>query len=209
MDIKVSIKAMGKLFWIPIIVNDILIPCVMFLLSVKCKHDVLIDAGMLLIQMFTPFLAAFWIFIHLMKYIEEKGNENFYLVNRNKLSEIIKLCILYIITNTIFFVWYIRMDKYFMYEWIHIMIMSFVFAMGAYVLSYAIKIISMATVPLFIYMISSVTGLNDLLSRISFYEYRGVSAELLISKYSYFIVAGIIMAAMGSYFNNRFCKYNL
>lgn len=74
MDIKVSIKAMGKLFWIPIIVNDILIPCVMFLLSVKCKHDVLIDAGMLLIQMFTPFLAAFWIFIHLMKYIEEKGN---------------------------------------------------------------------------------------------------------------------------------------
>ena len=116
MDIKVSIKAMGKLFWIPIIVNDILIPCVMFLLSVKCKHDVLIDAGMLLIQMFTPFLAAFWIFIHLMKYIEEKGNENFYLVNRNKLSEIIKLCILYIITNTIFFVWYIRMDKYFMYE---------------------------------------------------------------------------------------------
>lgn len=106
MGIKIIIKSLGRFVWIPIIINDIIIPLIILFIKINGTLDHVETGIMMLTQMFTPFLAVFWIYLHLLKYIDSKGNENFYLKERNKLLEVVKLTVVYIITNTPFFIWY-------------------------------------------------------------------------------------------------------
>lgn len=111
MGIKIIMKSLGVYFWIPILINDIIIPLIVLFIKINRSAYNVAQGVMILTQMFTPFLAAFWTYIYLEKYIDMKGNECLYIVRKNKLPEIISLFFTYIITNTIFFVWYGSMGK--------------------------------------------------------------------------------------------------
>lgn len=209
MDIKISIKSMGILFGIPILINDIIIPFLILLISIN-GSDYNLDQGVYMItQMFTPFLACFWTYLHLSKYIDTKGNESFYIVHRNKWGEVLKLYILYIVTNTPFFIWYVSINQKYALEWVHIAIMSFVFVTAAYFFCYLFKSISLALIPTFIYLIASITELNQFFSKFSFYAYNGMTKAQLFSKYKYFLIAAILFAVLGNLLNKRYDDYNL
>lgn len=208
MDIKISIKSMGFYFLIPILINDVIIPLIIFLIKINGTTDNVEQGVMILTQMFTPFLASFWVYMHLVKYIDAKGNENFYINNRNKWGEVLKLYLLYIFTNTIFFIWYASMGKQYFVEWIHIVIVSFFFVTAAYFLSYLFRSISLALIPTFIYMLASVTGLNDYLNKISFYESTGMRLSQLFTRYNYFLILAIVFAVLGSLLNKYYEEYN-
>lgn len=111
MDFKINVKSLGLFLFIPIIFNDVIIPLIILLINMY-GSDYNLDQGVYMItQMFTPFLATFWIYMHMTKYIDTKGNECFYIKNKSKMVEILQLYLLYVVTNTPFFVWYISLKK--------------------------------------------------------------------------------------------------
>ncbi|MBQ5560649.1 MAG: hypothetical protein IIT46_12895 [Lachnospiraceae bacterium] len=208
MGIKIIIKSLGRFVWIPIIINDIIIPLIILFIKINGTLDHVKTGIMMLTQMFTPFLAVFWIYLHLLKYIDSKGNENFYLKERNKLLEVVKLTVVYIITNTPFFIWYYLINRAYIYEWIHIIIMSIFFGMGAYFFSYLFKSISLGMIPSFIYALSSITGLNEFMYKISYYESSGMKAGQLTEKYFYFLLIAFLFAGIGEILNKYYTEYN-
>lgn len=208
MGIKMIIKSLGVNFWIPILINDIVIPLIVLLIKINGTSENAAQGVMILCQMFTPFFAAFWTYMYLEKYIDIKGNECLYIVRKSKLSEIMRLFLLYIITNTIFFSLYVCMGKKCFFEWIHIVIVSFLFVSAAYCLSYLLKSISLAIIPSFIYLLASVTGLNAALNKISFYEGgAGMRPSQLYTRYSYFMVVAIVIAIIGKKLNENYENY--
>lgn len=209
MDIKISIKSMGQYFMIPLLINDVLLPFVILLIKTYGSKYNLDQGVYLLNQMFVPFLAGFWVFLHMTKYIDAKGNECYYIAKRNKLPDVLKLFVLYILLNTPFFIWYCSLDaKYFM-EWVHIVIMSFVFVSAAYCGCYVFKSISLALIFPFLYLVASVTGLSSVLNKYSFYEYDGMSGGQLLNKYKIFMIVAILFLIIGNKLNHRYEDYNL
>ena len=207
MDLKTSIKSMGIRFWIPIFINDILIPLAILYIKRVGNYDNLEQGINTLTQMFTPFLASFWIFLQLSKYVDEDGNEIFFINERVKLYEVIKLYVFYIATNTVFFLWYCRMGQNFFLEWIHIVIISFLFVAASYFFVFLFYSISLAIIPLFFYLIASIIGLNETLSKISYYEVFGVSIKSLQNRYSYFAIASLVFLISGMIINKYREKY--
>lgn len=100
-------------------------------------------------------------------------------------------------------------EKKYYLEWIHIVIMSFVFVAASYFFCYLLKSISLAIIPSFIYMMATVTEINPKLSLISYFEYSGMTMDQLFSKYNYFLVVAIIFMIFGLLLNKHYDDYNL
>ena len=99
------------------------------------------------------------------------------------------------------------MLKRFFYEWIHIVIISFLFVSTAYCFCYLLKSVSLAMIPSFIYLLASVTGLNEAFHKISFYESTGMKISQLCTRYNYFIIISIVMIIIGKTLNERYENY--
>lgn len=209
MDIKIMVKSMGIAFFVPIIINSIIIPLAILVIRINGTSYNLDQGVYMITQMFTPFLASFWIYLHMTQYVDIKGNENYYIKNRSKMMEIIKLYLLYIFTNTPLFIWYISLKKKYALEWVHIIILSFVFVSFAYFFCYLLNSISLALIPSFLYLLISMTELNPAFKKISFYEYEGMSGNQLFSKYCYFLIVAIVVMGIGNILNRHYEEYNL
>ena len=73
------IRSLGILFWVPFLVNDTIIPSVACMSYVHYGADEHTYSGIVYnVQMLSPFLSTFWIYLHLIQNIDVKGNEVFY-----------------------------------------------------------------------------------------------------------------------------------
>lgn len=208
MGIKINVKAIKVTFLISILFNDIIIPLIVFAVVKKGNEYNIEQAVNMMTQMFTPFLGAFCVFMHLTKYIDAKDNEIYFVNKKNKWNEVFRLYLVYIISNTVFFLWYGTLNKKFLVEWLHIVIMCFVFVTAAYCLSFAFRSISLAIIPCFIYVMFSITEVNSVLHKISYYDVSGMTMGQLSTKYVYFLFAAVVFAVVGNILNNRYCSYN-
>lgn len=208
MGIKISIKSMGVSFYIPMIFNSVLIPLIVFLVARTGNEYNITFAVNVLTQMFTPFLGSFIVCMHMTKYIDTRGNEIYFVLNKNKWHEVMKLFIVYILTNTFWFAAYMLLDRSFGFEWLHIIIVTFLFMSASYCFCFLFRSVSLASIPSFLYTIYSVVGLKNLGGNFSYYEQAGMGAEKLLSKYVYFIVAAIVVISIGNALNNSYDKYN-
>ncbi|MCR5203000.1 MAG: hypothetical protein K6D02_07945 [Lachnospiraceae bacterium] len=208
MDIKISVKTLGKSFLVPILFNSILIPIIVIMVAKTQNEYNLLFSANVMTQMFTPFLGSFVVFTYMSKYIDTRGNEIYFVVNKNKSSEILKLYCIYIITNTFWFIVYSCLNKKFALEWVHIIILTFFYMVATYFLCFWFKSVSLASIPIFLYTIYSIVGLEAFNSKLSYYECCGVTGETIVSKYFYFIVAAFFLLIVGKRLNNSFEKYN-
>lgn len=208
MGIKISIKSMGMSFYIPIIFNCLLIPLIVFFVARTGNEYNIAFAVNVLTQMFTPFFGSFIVCMHMSKYIDTKGNEIYFVLNKNKSHEIMKLFLVYIMTNTCWFSAYMLLDRSFGLEWLHIIIVTFLFVSATYCFCFLFRSVSLASIPSFLYTIYSVVGLKYLGKKFSYYEQTGMEAENLLSKYVYFIIVAIVLMSIGNALNDSYDKYN-
>ncbi len=208
MDFKIGVKSLGKSFFVPIIINSLLIPIIVFMAARTGSAYNTSFAVNVLTQMFTPFLGAFVVCMYMVKYIDMSGNEIYFVVNKNKCREILSLFVVYIVTNTIWFAAYMLINKKFGFEWLHIIIVTFLYMMAAYCLCFLFKSVSLASIPSFLYTIYSVVGLEALGNKLSYYEHNGMSPAKFFSKYIYFVIAAIVVMCIGSIINNLYDSYN-
>lgn len=119
-----------------------------------------------------------------------------------------KLFLVYIMTNTCWFAAYMLLDRSFGLEWLHIIIVTFLFVSATYCFCFLFRSVSLASIPGFLYTIYSVVGLKYLGKKFSYYEQTGMEAEKLSSKYVYFIIAAIVLMSIGNALNDSYDKYN-
>ena len=111
-------------------------------------------------------------------------------------------------TNTCWFAAYMLLDRSFGLEWLHIIIVTFLFVSATYCFCFLFRSVSLASIPGFLYTIYSVVGLKYLGKKFSYYEQTGMEAEKLSSKYVYFIIAAIVLMSIGNALNDSYDKYN-
>ena len=205
---RCMIRSLGILFWVPFLVNDTIIPSVACMSYVHYGADEHTYSGIVYnVQMLSPFLSTFWIYLHLIQNIDVKGNEVFYVTNRMKIGEICFFYILYSITNTIFFVWYVTLYPSLIWEWLHLVIIYFFMAGMAYFLSYLLRSISVAMIPTLCYSFLSIAGSGSKAPVWSFYEPEGMSAFMFGTKYVWFILVGVLFFALGWILNKCYTSY--
>lgn len=208
MGVKMIIKSVKTFFFTTIIINGLIIPFIIFFITKTGNKYNVIFAVNLLTQMFTPLLASFLVCMHMSKYIDYRGNEIYYIVNKNKRNEVIKLFLSYIVCNSFPFLFYIKLNKNLGVEWIHIVIITWLFMSGSYFFCYLFRSVSLSVIPSFFYAIYSIVGFSFLGNNISYYEFEGLTIENLTSKYIYFIIVSIFIFILGSVLNDFYDKYN-
>jgi hypothetical protein len=202
------LRSLGAIFFIPILVNDILIPVLVAMSYMHYGADehtftTIVDN----VQVFSPFLSTLWIYIHLIKYIDAKGNEMFYLCDRIKAKEILFLYLFYTVTNTLPFFWYVRLYAELGWEWLHLAIVFFFMAGLAYFMSYLFKSIALAIIPALCYAFLAVAGNGSKPAVWSFYEGNGMPPAMLGTKYVWFVVVGVLFFAAGLALNKIYTDY--
>ena len=207
MGIKMIMKSIGKAVILPILINDIFIPMTVLFVRLHGTSYNTHQTICILTQMFTPFFAAYWILLDFTKYIDIKGNEVFFLKNRNKSSEAVWLYLLYMLSNLPVWLWYICLDTELFFEYIHIAIISFLFVSLAYFFCFLLKGISLAIIPLFIYEMISVCGLNKIVNKLSFFEEEGARLSDIMGRYRYYLVVAILFFILGIVVNGRHDDY--
>ena len=208
MGIKMMIKSIRKVFVSTIIINGGVIPLVVYFVARTGSEYNLNYTVNILTQMFTPLLGSFVICMHMSKYIDARGNEIFYVINKNKRIEVIKLFISYIICNTFPFLFYTISNRHLVLEWIHIIIITWFFMCASYFFCYLFKNISLSVIPSFMYTIYSIVGFTFLGQKISYYEFDGATTEALMSKYNYFIIVSVVMFILGNAMNNHYDSFH-
>ena len=200
---------MGIMFFVPFLVNDFLIPAVIYLGYMHYGTDDHTYSFIVSnVQMFSPFPAAFWIYLYLVNYIDVKGNEIFYVASRMKTGEVLFFYILYTVTNTVPFLWYAQMYPSLVWEWLHLVIIYFFMAAVAYFMCYLLRSIALAFIPVLCYTFLAVSGNSGPRPPFwSFYESSGMSPAMLGTKYIWFLLAGVLFLIAGSVLNKIYTDY--
>ncbi|MDD6572320.1 MAG: hypothetical protein PUF12_08075 [Thermoflexaceae bacterium] len=213
------IKKTGLLAYFPIINVYILIPLFesgLMKLGYRFKDAILIAA-----DLFIPISSVIWIVILLKKYIDDKGNEVFYLSQRIKWKEIFSLSSVYICMITpIYLAYYVILnDLSGVFIYVKCLILIYFFGAGAYFFSYCFSNTFVAFALLLLYTGYSVSGrlkhfyLAEWLdfkwlkyNHISYFYY--LDMDFLIQVLPY-IMLTIIFYVLGTVLNEHFNKYHV
>lgn len=202
------IKGMGILFWFPVLINNILVPIMVFISYSNYGYgEKTYNNIVYYVQIFSPFFSTFWIYLHMVKYIDTKGKEIFYITNRIKMKEIIFLYIFYIFTNTVPFIWYIKMYSRLVFEWLHLIMVYFFLCAMAYCMCYLFRSVALAILPVLCYTFLAITGSDRVVPVWSYYEPNGMEIEMFREKYVWFLLGGIFFLVAGRFLNERYTDY--
>lgn len=202
-------KEQGKLFFVPFFFNYILIP---FLVYITYRKFGITDETKSVIQKFTqyftPILATWWIFMAFIKYVDEAGNEIYFVQKPMKHKEVLGFLVCYIISNTPPFLVYGRMFSGMELEWLRIVIECALFAGIAYFLIFFIKNIAIAMVPVVGYGFMSVLIRGEISPVYCYYGQASATVTELQTKYMCLFVVAIVLFCGGILCNSRMCRYN-
>ena len=205
-SLKYMMKSLGIISVIPIIVNNIITPIMVFITYQYYGMDEhTLNNIIYYVQILSPFFSTFWIYMNLIKYIDINGREIFYMKNKVKIKEVIMLFLVYTLLSSVPFIWYIKMYPKLVWELIHLIIVYLFLASLAYFLSYLLKSVLYAIIPTLCYTFLSMTLLkNNKVAVWSYYEPNGMSVNALKEKYVWFIIMAILFLIVGGILNKKY-----
>lgn len=210
--IKGIFKAEGIVMtMIPILICDLLIPLIAYILCIKyleTDRDLLAGNIYFLIQMLTPIISTIWIYGMLTMYIDEKGNEIFYILKRNRLWDTLIIFLMYGFINLIPYFGYVKIDSSFKFCYIHMLIVYFLLAALAYMCSYLFKEVALAIIPNLCYCFGSVLFDFGKFDKLSFYEPNIINWNVITEKYIFYIIIAICFFVIGFILNKKYTDYN-
>ena len=131
--VRLKIKEQGKGLFVPFMINLICIP--MLIWNTYQRYGLEDETRMQIIkftQYFTPVLILIWVLFSFVKYVDQEGNDIYFLTGRMKWKEVLGSYAFYLISNTWVFVIYAKMFDHMLLEWIRIAIETFLFVAMAY-----------------------------------------------------------------------------
>lgn len=206
--IKRFIREQGIYFYIPFLVNLIMIP--MLIWNTYRAYGAVDETKMQIIrfsQYFIPLMILVWVLFSLVKYIDNDGNEIFFVTKPLKWKEVLTLYFLYMLLDTWPFFIYARIFDGMFLEWIRIAIEVFLFVSAAYCLAFLIKSIAITFVLTLVYGFVSVFMRGETPAVYFYYGQDVMTLQELTDKYFILLAAGILFFVFGVVLNKKMRKY--
>ena len=99
--VRLKIKEQGKGLFVPFMINLICIP--MLIWNTYQRYGLEDETRMQIIkftQYFTPVLILIWVLFSFVKYVDQEGNDIYFLTGRMKWKEVLGSYAFYLISNT-------------------------------------------------------------------------------------------------------------
>lgn len=200
--IKRTIKEQGILFFVPLIISDVMIPCIVWTTYKKFgAADETRRAILSFTQYFMPFFAGWWIFLNMMKYIDGEGNEIFYIRQRSKITEVLMLYGFYIAANTWPYLIYRNILQNSGLEWLRICIESFLFVSMVYFFAFLLKSMAFAMIPTVCYGFASAFDRGMHRPVFYYYDEHAVTTTMLQQKYGVLLLIACLLLFVGYVLN--------
>lgn len=203
------IKEIGIAFFIPLFINDVMIPfLIMHTRSAGINQEMIISKITLFSQYFTATLLILWVIPYFVKYIDPSGNEIFYTFGKSKGKELIYICVTYIISNTMPFILYGHFYEQIYPEWIKIII-EIIFLSGLlYSLLYLFKTLAFAIVIYMIYIFYASFYAENSNQVYLYFSKELMSKSLWDQKYMGVLMLGILFWIIGFWANRRYSVHS-
>ena len=201
-------RGMGKLFYVPFLVNWALLPALAYLNCSRWGDSEMARLETLkYLQYFVPFFLSWWVLLAFSEFIEGKGNELYYLTRRSKAAAVCLWLLFYLAVVSLPFFLYQQWLPGMPAEAIRLYIECFFFAALTYFLLFALSSAAMTMILLLIYTTFSAMG--DL-GKADAVRYVGLdlwSGQVFADKYLFFLLAGAALFALGAAVNHKYRNY--
>ncbi|MEA4825948.1 MAG: ABC transporter permease [Clostridium sp.] len=204
-----SLKNLNIYYFVPLIVLYVFIPILNIGMINMSKN---IENAYTIIfreaEKYIPITSLWWITFIFKEYIEGDGNELLYCIEDSgkvKVHHIVLIFTWYIMhVSILFLVYSLFWDNVFL-EFIKTVIQCFFFTSLLYLLIYTLKSTTISFMLLLIYELLATFMNFKCINYISIFENgMKVSLETIITKYSIFLLLGILFLIIGIYKNKRF-----
>ena len=203
------LKSIGLLFFIPLVIIDILIPILNIMEYSKYGIGEELYIHILQYsQWFFPFFSVWWVLFVLREYIESDGNELLYVhADRCKLKDILCLFILYIFNITILFSIYTVLFPNMIYEFFKILSVCIFYLGITYFFTYLSKSITITLLILILLTLANITFGNNKMVFPFYYTLDSITISLFINSYLPLILIGFLLLFAGTILNKRWLKF--
>ncbi len=203
------LKSIGLLFFIPLVIIDILIPILNIMEYSKYGIGEELYIHILQYsQWFFPFFSVWWVLFVLREYIESDGNELLYVhADRCKLKDILCLFILYIINITILYFIYDALFPDMKYEFLKILSVCIFYLGITYFFTYLTKSITITLLILILFTLANITYGSNIMIFPLYYTLDKITVSLYINSYLPLMLTGLILLFVGVVLNKRWLKF--
>ncbi len=201
-------KTMGIWFYIPIIMNLIIIPLMSWFIYGKWGDSAISYVEILsYMQYFVPLGLAWWILLAFTEYVEGRGKELYYIDKRIKLGNLCCWVLFYLMIVLIPFGFAAALVDDFMIEYVRIVIECILYAGMCYMLLFLTASAAVTLVIILIYTVYCSFGLFDVSPVFIYFLKEPWCEEVFLGKYFYIGMIGCICFIIGRKLNEVFEKY--
>ncbi len=203
------LRSLGFLAAIPLLVLDLLIPCLNIMdYIVYGAGDELRWNILQYSQWLMPFFSVWWALFVLREYIEGDGNELLYVYGgRCRLPDALWLFALPLLNILLLFLCYTLVLPSMKYEFLRLLTICVFYFGVMYFLSYAAKSITITLMALLLYTIANAALVGN--AAFPFYvSFDDLSAGLYYRQYLPLLLSGLALLTAGVFFNKRYCRFN-
>lgn len=203
------LKSIGLLFFVPLVIIDILIPTLNIMEYSKYGIGEELYIHILQYsQWFFPFFSAWWVLFVLREYIESDGNELLYVhADRCKLKDILCLFILYIFNITILYSMYNVLFSDMKYEFLKILSVCIFYLGITYFFTYLTKSITITLLILIFFTLANITFGSNIMIFPFYYTLERVTVALYINSCLPLMLIGLALLFVGTVLNKRWLKF--
>lgn len=199
-------KNIGWLFWLPIIVFVVLIPGLNYMQYTQRGIDEELYLNIIRYgQWLMPFFSVWNVIFILREPVEAQGYELFYMTHHQlKVIDILGIFGIGIAFITLLFIAYGFMFSNMLLEYIRILGISFLFLGMTYSVTYLCKSITPTIMILLLYVLGTITAVNDDPVFLLFYNPEAMSWQLFLSHYLILIFLGCLLFGIGYYASKKY-----
>lgn len=203
------LKSIGLLFFVPLVIIDILIPTLNIMEYSKYGIGEELYIHILQYsQWFFPFFSAWWVLFVLREYIESDGNELLYVhADRCKLKDILCLFVLYIFNIAILFSIYATLFPNMKYEFLKILSVCIFYLGITYFFTYLTKSITITLLILIFFTLANITFGSNIMIFPFYYTLERVTVALYINSCLPLMLIGLALLFVGTVLNKRWLKF--
>lgn len=209
--IYLYLKSIGLLFWVPILIFNLLVPFLNYLMYSKyAVSEELYIAILKNCLWYYPFFSNWWSLFLMKEYLETDGNELLFVYsNKIKLVDVTSVFLLSIFNILLWFIPYTMLFPMMKYELLRVLTMCFLYFSFSYFLTFLSKSILIPLMILLLYNLGAVLYAGTKANIPIFYiSYEKFTWILYLNKYLHFFISSVIFCSVGTILNKKMSYYN-
>jgi hypothetical protein len=203
-----NLKCIGKLVYVPLFFNWLLIPLLVATAYRKYGQDGLAYGTVAqILQYFVPILSTWWLLFPFAEYVEAEGNEILFVCEKVKIKDYFTLLVAYLASLIPPFAIFALMFPVMIWEAVILAIDCFLFSAFAYLIVFCVRSVAATFLFLIVYELLTVFFMKGE-SAFAYFHWDRASPGLILDKSPPFLLAAVAALLGATYANARFRHYH-